>query len=227
MIISCKGLRSIGKMTFSKNDDSNDENSSNNDNIAKKDPKSFNDLLALFNVKNDECRVCVDIKDWHLKTIKSTFATKDNSVNSNDSLSTTLLSVKNDQNGERLIFEGNQNSEQKKQCPLDIQELGRSTWSFLHTMSAYYPKEPSFKQQHEMRQFLYYFGEFYPCKHCAGHYKVMLDEERPIVDSRESLSQWLCRRHNQVNELLGKPLFDCKKIDERWRTGPSDGSCDS
>lgn len=31
----------------------------------------------------------------------------------------------------------------------------------------------------------------------------------------------------QVNEMLGKPLFDCRRVMERWRDGPADGeSCD-
>ena len=30
----------------------------------------------------------------------------------------------------------------------------------------------------------------------------------------------------QVNEMLGKPTFDCSKVFERWRDGPADGSCD-
>jgi hypothetical protein len=29
----------------------------------------------------------------------------------------------------------------------------------------------------------------------------------------------------QVNEMLGKPLFDCNRVMERWRDGPADGSC--
>jgi hypothetical protein len=29
----------------------------------------------------------------------------------------------------------------------------------------------------------------------------------------------------QVNEMLGKPAFDCSRVMERWRDGPADGSC--
>ena len=40
-------------------------------------------------------------------------------------------------------------------------------------------------------------------------------------ESRGSLAVWLCNRHNEVNEKLGKPLFPCvlKDLDERWRKG--------
>ncbi|KAF4532230.1 hypothetical protein B566_EDAN004316 [Ephemera danica] len=48
----------------------------------------------------------------------------------------------------------------------------------------------------------------------------------PDTSSQSALSQWLCKVHNVVNLKLGKPLFDCSKVDERWRDGPADGSCD-
>lgn len=53
-----------------------------------------------------------------------------------------------------------------------------------------------------------------------------MSRHAPNVSSRAALSQWLCERHNEVNERLGKEKFDCIKVDERWKDGPSDGSCD-
>ena len=47
----------------------------------------------------------------------------------------------------------------------------------------------------------------------------------PIVDTRVNFSKWVCELHNEVNDRLGKPQFDCSKVLERWRTGPADGSC--
>jgi hypothetical protein len=43
---------------------------------------------------------------------------------------------------------------------LDKEELGRSTWDFLHTMAAYYPDKPSCKQQRTMKKFLSSFSEY-------------------------------------------------------------------
>jgi FAD-linked sulfhydryl oxidase len=40
------------------------------------------------------------------------------------------------------------------------------------------------------------------------------------------MSRWFCERHNEVNEKLDKELFDCARVDERWKYGPLDGSCD-
>jgi FAD-linked sulfhydryl oxidase len=48
----------------------------------------------------------------------------------------------------------------------------------------------------------------------------------PDVTSRDTLSKWLCGVHNEVNLLLGKQPFDCGKVNERWKDGPADGSCD-
>lgn len=55
-------------------------------------------------------------------------------------------------------------------------------------------------------------------------YRLKIDP--PKVESQEALSQWLCRMHNKVNVKLGKEIFDCKKVNERWRDGWLDGSCD-
>jgi mitochondrial FAD-linked sulfhydryl oxidase len=37
----------------------------------------------------------------------------------------------------------------------------------------------------------------------------------------------MCDMHNRVNTKLGKQLFDCDRVMERWYDGWKDGSCDS
>ena len=53
-----------------------------------------------------------------------------------------------------------------------------------------------------------------------------LKKNPPLTKNRTELSQWLCRIHNEINKRLGKEEFDCSKVDERWRDGWKDGSCD-
>lgn len=53
-----------------------------------------------------------------------------------------------------------------------------------------------------------------------------LKTNQPDTRSRHALSQWLCHIHNDINVRLGKPEFDCSRVDERWKDGWKDGSCD-
>ncbi|KZT25230.1 FAD-dependent thiol oxidase [Neolentinus lepideus HHB14362 ss-1] len=111
-------------------------------------------------------------------------------------------------------------------CPPDVEVLGRSTWVFLHTTAAYYPDKPSPTQRANMLNLLHALPVLYPCSHCASHLGEEMQVYPPDVSGRIPLSRWLCERHNEVNERLGKEKFDCAKTDERWKDGPSDGSCD-
>ncbi|XP_029167800.1 FAD-linked sulfhydryl oxidase ALR [Nylanderia fulva] len=111
-------------------------------------------------------------------------------------------------------------------CPLDKDELGSKSWGFLHTMAAYYPDKPNEKQKTDMKNFFHIFSKFYPCNICAEDLQEQLKHSPPETDSQEKLSQWLCRIHNEVNKKLGKPEFDCKLVNQRWRDGWLDGSCD-
>jgi mitochondrial FAD-linked sulfhydryl oxidase len=114
------------------------------------------------------------------------------------------------------------------QCPVDIDQLGRATWTFLHTAAAYYPTHPTSVQRSSMLALLKSLPFTYPCHHCASHLAENMKENPPElhVTDRATLSRWLCERHNDVNVRLGKARFDCKETDERWRDGPADGSCD-
>lgn len=57
-------------------------------------------------------------------------------------------------------------------------------------------------------------------------YDFRLKKQPVEASSNRDLSQWLCRMHNKVNVKIGKPEFDCAKVDERWKDGWKDGSCD-
>ncbi|KAI0773225.1 ERV/ALR sulfhydryl oxidase domain-containing protein [Trametes elegans] len=113
-------------------------------------------------------------------------------------------------------------------CPPDVEELGRATWTFLHTTAAYYPDAPSMAHRVNMLSLLRSLPVLYPCSVCASHLGECMKAAPPDVRSRAALSRWLCERHNEVNERLGKEKFECtvEKLDERWKDGPADGSCD-
>ncbi|KAJ2687923.1 Flavin-linked sulfhydryl oxidase of the mitochondrial IMS, partial [Coemansia spiralis] len=90
------------------------------------------------------------------------------------------------------------------ECPPDSQVLGRATWTFLHTMAAYYPESADSQQQSMMRSLLTSFSHFYPCGRCASHLREEMAKHPPQVETRAGLAQWMCRTHNTVNVMLGK-----------------------
>ncbi|CAD6502976.1 BgTH12-02650 [Blumeria graminis f. sp. triticale] len=111
-------------------------------------------------------------------------------------------------------------------CPPDVEALGRSSWTLLHTMTANYPTHPTHNQQRNMSHFLHLFAQFYPCWVCAADFEKYIEVNGVRSASRDDLGRWMCEAHNAVNKKLGKPSFDCGKWEERWRTGWKDGSCD-
>ncbi|KIW05780.1 uncharacterized protein PV09_03635 [Verruconis gallopava] len=119
-------------------------------------------------------------------------------------------------------------ADSSSECPADVEQLGRSSWTLLHTMAATYPERPNAEQQRDAVSFVSSLSRLYPCHWCASDFQRWMKEAKnaPRVSSREEFSQWLCEAHNEVNRKLGKPEFDCAKVDERWRTGWKDGRCD-
>jgi len=118
--------------------------------------------------------------------------------------------------------------QQPAHCPPDVEVLGRATWTFLHTMAANYPENPSTQQQREVSSFIKTLGRFYPCWHCADDFRSwMAKGNEPRVQSRKDFENWMCNAHNEVNKKLGKEVFDCgeESLNIRWREGPKDGSC--
>ncbi len=105
--------------------------------------------------------------------------------------------------------------------------LGRSTWTYLHTMAQHYPETAPADLASKTRDFLATFSLLYPCEPCALHMQQYIQRHPPTTNSRIELSYWLCQLHNEVNKSQGKPSFDCssKNLNRRWGDGPDDGSC--
>lgn len=100
-----------------------------------------------------KCRACSDFKSWASQQmsqpVDQKHQTKTHPTPAQDNSST-----------------------EHKECPLFLDELGRSTWGFLHTMAAYYPDSPSHSQQQDMKKFLGIFSNIFPCDDCATHLRA-------------------------------------------------------
>lgn len=121
-------------------------------------------------------------------------------------------------------------SETPSDCPPDVEELGRSTWTLLHSMAATYPEKADAEHQANMGGFLKFFSKLYPCWVCADDFRAWMahpsGRNQPKLGSRKEFGWWMCEAHNEVNRKLGKKEFDCRLWEERWRTGWKDGRCD-
>ncbi|KKA18855.1 FAD dependent sulfhydryl oxidase [Rasamsonia emersonii CBS 393.64] len=106
-------------------------------------------------------------------------------------------------------------------------ELGRATWKFFHTMMARYPEEPTEEEQEALRSFVYLFARLYPCGECAAHFQAHLKKYPPQVSSRNAAAGWACFIHNEVNQMLNKPIFDCNKLGDYYDCGCADDEDDS
>ena len=116
---------------------------------------------------------------------------------------------------------------ESKPCPPDVNEIGRSSWTLLHTLSVYLPEnELSEQQQRDAGQLMTILSRNYPCNHCADDLKKDLKDDPPKVKTGKEFANWVCQLHNKVNVKLGKPEFDCSQVYQRWKDGYPDGSCD-
>ena len=110
---------------------------------------------------------------------------------------------------------------------MNIYNLGRSSWGFLHTLSFAYPIKPSKKDKKTFGNFMELFSKIYPCKTCQKHFEKDFKENPPKLDSRKDFTIWMCEMHNKVkvkktNQFLGKPEFSCnyEDLQKRWLYNP-------
>lgn len=147
------------------------------------------------------CRNCVDARTWYKMMPKK-------------------------QTGNGSASSSQNSAELRKDCPLFVDELGRSSWNLLHTMAAKVPDKPNEEQQKDVKEFMRLFSLYYPCEFCAVDLQKDLQKLPPDVSSQEAFSKWMCQLHNMVNKKLGKQEFDCNLVQQRWRDGWNDGRCD-
>ncbi|PRQ22690.1 putative thiol oxidase [Rosa chinensis] len=108
------------------------------------------------------------------------------------------------------------NNKGKSAGPVTKEGLGRATWTFLHTLAAQYPDNPTRQQKKDVKELMSILSRMYPCKECADHFQEILRSNPVQAGSHAEFSQWLCHVHNTVNRSLNKVVFPCERVDARW-----------
>ncbi|KAF8525975.1 ERV/ALR sulfhydryl oxidase domain-containing protein [Hysterangium stoloniferum] len=100
--------------------------------------------------------------------------------------------------------------------------LGRATWKLLHTMTLRFPEHPTEDERLALASYFHLSARLYPCGECAAEFQALLKKYPPQTSSRKAASLWLCFLHNEVNERLGKPEYNCANLDGTYDCGCGD-----
>lgn len=85
---------------------------------------------------------------------------------------------------------------------------GPPMWESLHSISFYYPLEPTEQDKANYKDFFKKLGEILPCKSCSLSYKRIIETgttnlNDDVLKSRSTLTKWLYEVHEAVNGKLG------------------------
>lgn len=87
---------------------------------------------------------------------------------------------------------------------------GPSAWKFLHAISFAYPSHPSQDEKKHHIDLILNLQFILPCEACRQH---VIDNLRTMkfsinnMKNRETFSKFVYDLHNEVNVMLGKPIF--------------------
>jgi len=85
---------------------------------------------------------------------------------------------------------------------------GPILWHTIHVTALSYPSNPTYAQKKAAKEFYESLAELIPCPVCREHYKVHIQKLplTPHLDRRADLFRWTVELHNEVNQMLGKPI---------------------
>ncbi|CAG9467183.1 unnamed protein product [Pedinophyceae sp. YPF-701] len=110
------------------------------------------------------------------------------------------------------------------QAPVTKSEIGRATWTFLHSVAADFPERPSARDKRDARCLMDLLTRRYPCEECRKHFAEIIRSNPPRVESGKDFRMWMCHVHNIVNRSIGKPAFNCDMVAHRWGEVDCEGS---
>ena len=108
-----------------------------------------------------------------------TESTEKIAINDVDNIPSDLPVLENTEAANQAIDEAPTIILPESGCPLDKEELGRSTWDLIHTIAAYYPDSPSDADKENARNFISSVSYLYPCEVCREDFKQSVADFPP------------------------------------------------
>jgi hypothetical protein len=105
---------------------------------------------------------------------------------------------------------------------MSIDIWGPAAWSFLHSATFNYGKNPekaTVEEQEQARAFFISLPHMLPCSICRKHYLQHIEKNPPQVESRDALTRWLVKIHNIVNIANHKPIIPYEHVREHYLGG--------
>lgn len=96
---------------------------------------------------------------------------------------------------------------------------GPGAWTFLHSITFNYPKDPTSKHKEAHANFFNTLPYILPCEKCAYHFSENLKKfpVEDVLDDKDELVKWLIHIHNEVNLMLNKPIKSQEEVIQEYK----------
>ena len=87
---------------------------------------------------------------------------------------------------------------------------GPKFWAVLHTISFAYPQNPSQEEKKHHIDYILSLQYILPCEACRQHVMQNLRKMKfgiHHMKNRDTFSKFVYDLHNEVNKMLGKPVY--------------------
>lgn len=91
---------------------------------------------------------------------------------------------------------------------------GPGAWTFLHTITLNYPKNPNQDIINSHKYFFTLLKDVIPCDKCRLHYSEYLNNNPidNVLNNKKDFILWLNNLHNIINERNNKPIMSFNEM---------------
>ncbi|GLB41878.1 putative glycosyl hydrolase 47 family protein [Lyophyllum shimeji] len=169
------------------------------------------------------CKICTAFRNWRPRTGSNTEAREKGQMSGGQRSTAAMMAAlaSGTAQSPAQAASAARADEPPPNCPPDVEQLGRATWTFLHTTAAYYPEKPTSTQRANMLMLLRALPVLYPCTNCAEDFgddmkhnppDVALihdaaNARTPATGASAHIRGSRIRRAPKIHSFVGRPLL--------------------